>query len=118
MKFLVDANLPPGLAAWLQERNHEAIHVNDQIGLASGYHDILKRGFPCPENERTILAELHSPNVPDFLYGGCGDVPFPRLRTCARCIRNSPRQRNRVCFRACSQDGKNEAVRLDQSSMQ
>lgn len=34
MKSLVDANLPPGLAAWLQERNYEAIHVNDQIGLA------------------------------------------------------------------------------------
>jgi predicted nuclease of predicted toxin-antitoxin system len=34
MKFLVDANLPPGLAAWLRERNHEAIHVNDQLGLA------------------------------------------------------------------------------------
>jgi len=34
MKFLVDANLPPGLAAWLRERNHDAIHVNDQLGLA------------------------------------------------------------------------------------
>lgn len=34
MKFLVDANLPPGLAAWLHERNHEAIHVNDQLDLA------------------------------------------------------------------------------------
>lgn len=34
MKFLVDANLPPGLAAWLREHSHEAIHVNDQPGLA------------------------------------------------------------------------------------
>ncbi len=34
MKFLVDANLPPGLAIWLREHNHEAIHVNDQIDLA------------------------------------------------------------------------------------
>lgn len=33
MKFLVDANLPPGLAAWLREHDHEAIHVNDQLGL-------------------------------------------------------------------------------------
>lgn len=33
MKFLVDANLPPGLSAWLREHNHEAIHVNDQPGL-------------------------------------------------------------------------------------
>lgn len=34
MKFLVDANLPPGLAAWLREHAHEAIHVNDEPGLA------------------------------------------------------------------------------------
>jgi hypothetical protein len=43
----------------------------------SGYHDILKRGFPRPIDERTVLAELHSPNVPDFLHGGGGgEVPF------------------------------------------
>lgn len=34
MKFLPDANLPPGLAAWRREHNHEAIHTNDQPGLA------------------------------------------------------------------------------------
>jgi predicted nuclease of predicted toxin-antitoxin system len=33
MKFLVDANLPPGLTTWLREQTHEAIHVNDQPGL-------------------------------------------------------------------------------------
>jgi hypothetical protein len=43
----------------------------------SGYHDILKRGFPRPLDGRTILAELHSPNVPDFMHGGAsGEVPF------------------------------------------
>lgn len=34
MKFLVDANLPPGLASWLREHSHEAIHVYEQPGLA------------------------------------------------------------------------------------
>ncbi|MBM4125371.1 MAG: hypothetical protein FJ246_10570 [Nitrospira sp.] len=34
MKFLVDANLPPGLATWLREHTHDAIHVNDQSGLS------------------------------------------------------------------------------------
>ena len=42
MKFLVDANLPPGLAAWLREHNHEAIHVNDQPGLALDDRAIFK----------------------------------------------------------------------------
>ena len=33
MKFLIDANLPPGLAVWLREHAHESIHVNDQPRL-------------------------------------------------------------------------------------
>mgnify|MGYP000092790926 CR=1 FL=1 len=32
MKFLVDAQLPPSLARWLQEAGHEAEHVDD-VGL-------------------------------------------------------------------------------------
>ena len=27
MKFLIDAQLPPGLCGWLRERGHEAVHV-------------------------------------------------------------------------------------------
>ncbi len=42
----------------------------------SGYHDILKRGFPQPPDDRTILAELRSPHVDDFLHHGSGEVPF------------------------------------------
>jgi len=32
VKFLVDAQLPPALARWLQEAGHEAAHVED-VGL-------------------------------------------------------------------------------------
>jgi len=32
MKFLIDAQLPPSLAAWISERGHEAVAVRD-IGL-------------------------------------------------------------------------------------
>jgi len=42
----------------------------------SGYDDILRRGFPRPESERTVLAELRSPHVSDFLHHGSGFVPF------------------------------------------
>jgi len=41
-----------------------------------GYDDILKKGYPRPKHKTTILAELHSPHVPDFLHGGAGEVPF------------------------------------------
>lgn len=33
MTFLIDAQLPPGLCAWLATRGHQAVHVRD-IGLA------------------------------------------------------------------------------------
>lgn len=32
MNFLVDANLPPGLAAWLRDHGHNTGHVFDQPG--------------------------------------------------------------------------------------
>ena len=32
MKFLIDAQLPPALATWLQQAGHEAAHVRD-VGL-------------------------------------------------------------------------------------
>lgn len=38
MKFLVDAQLPPVLAGWLQQAGHEADHVED-LGLRNA-HDI------------------------------------------------------------------------------
>ena len=34
LRFLVDAQLPPALARWLEQQGHEAEHVYD-IGLAS-----------------------------------------------------------------------------------
>lgn len=32
MRFLVDAQLPPGLCRWLTERGHEAAHVAERSG--------------------------------------------------------------------------------------
>jgi predicted nuclease of predicted toxin-antitoxin system len=32
MKFLIDAQLPPALCGWLEERGHEAVHVSE-VGL-------------------------------------------------------------------------------------
>lgn len=34
MKFLVDAQLPPGLCRWLEARGHQAKHVHD-LGLGA-----------------------------------------------------------------------------------
>lgn len=42
MKFLVDAQLPPALAAWIVERGHEAQHVA-YIGMVSATDEDLWR---------------------------------------------------------------------------
>ena len=34
MKFLVDAQLPPGLCIWLEARSHEAMYVS-RVGMGS-----------------------------------------------------------------------------------
>lgn len=59
--------------------DYDGIRVNGMWyqSWQGGYDDILKRGVPRPHDERTILAELHSPHVPDFLHGGgSSEVPF------------------------------------------
>lgn len=42
----------------------------------SGYNDIIKKGYPRPSNDETIIAELYSASTEDFLHGFLGDVPF------------------------------------------
>lgn len=44
MKFLVDANLPPRLCAWLRSRHHEAEHVFDSNLLTATDTHIWERG--------------------------------------------------------------------------
>lgn len=42
----------------------------------SGYHDVIKRGYPEPSDPRTVLLELQSPQCPPVLWatGGYGWV--------------------------------------------
>ena len=41
MHFLIDAQLPPGLARWLAERGHRAEHVNE-LGLGAAPDDVIE----------------------------------------------------------------------------
>ena len=41
MRFLVDAQLPPGLARWLAERGHRSDHVND-LGLGAAPDEAIE----------------------------------------------------------------------------
>lgn len=58
--------------------DHASIRRNGMWYLhwQAGYADILKKGHPKPEDDETILAELHSPDIDDFLLGSTSRVPF------------------------------------------
>jgi len=61
MNFLVDMQLPPQLADWLNERGHDAAHVvNIGFGRATD-EDIMERAL---EEERVIItADLDFPRI-------------------------------------------------------
>lgn len=42
MKFLVDANLPPGLAAWLCDQGHDATHVCRELSSSAGDRAVME----------------------------------------------------------------------------
>ena len=41
MRFLIDAQLPPGLARWLEEKGHRSAHVNE-LGLGASPDDAIE----------------------------------------------------------------------------
>ena len=54
MKFLIDENLPPRLAAWLRERGHDALHCADCLG--AGRSDETLASFAARE-DRVIVTK-------------------------------------------------------------
>jgi predicted nuclease of predicted toxin-antitoxin system len=76
MKFLVDAQLPPGLCRWLEGRGHQADHVND-LGLGTVADTAIAERA---ENEGAILISkdedfliLRLPDRFPFLWLRCGN---------------------------------------------
>jgi predicted nuclease of predicted toxin-antitoxin system len=43
MRFLIDMNLSPELATWLNAQGHDAVHVIDAGNAASSDHEIMMR---------------------------------------------------------------------------
>jgi predicted nuclease of predicted toxin-antitoxin system len=77
MKFLVDAQLPPALCAWLRQRGHEAAHVFD-LGLAAASDEEIARHA---EDEAVALISkdedfvtLRLPDRFAFVWLRCGNA--------------------------------------------
>jgi predicted nuclease of predicted toxin-antitoxin system len=61
VKFLVDMPLSPGLAAWLRERGHDAVHA---LEMALQHAPDLEIMMRAKQEERTILtADLDYPRL-------------------------------------------------------
>lgn len=63
MKFVIDENLPPRLAAWLRERGHDVTHVSDSVGL--GVHDGRLASFAAADGRVIITkdADFQTPRA-------------------------------------------------------
>ena len=76
MNFLVDAQLPPALCLWLEERGHGGVHVTSRDGMLS---DIAVAGWA--EAEKRILISkdqdflgIRRPDRFAFLWLRCGNA--------------------------------------------
>ena len=79
MKFLVDANLPPSLAAWLRTQAHEAVHVND-LGLGQAKDRLIwahaKAEGSCivTRDEDFVLLSVSNPDGPSVVWVRIGNA--------------------------------------------
>lgn len=83
MKFLVDAQLPPGLCRWLGERGHEAVHVTEISDAPMRDWQIAE----FAEREGAVViskdddfASLRLPDRFAFLWLRCGNISNQKLR--------------------------------------
>jgi len=77
MRFLIDAQLPPGFARWFAGRGHEAIHVAEAGLLAASDDEIARRA----EVEEEVLVSkdedfvvLRLPDRFALLWLRCGNT--------------------------------------------
>ena len=77
MKFLIDAQIPPRLCRWLEERGHEAKHVHDSgLGAAPdaeiAAHAEAEGAVLVSKDEDFLI--LRQPDRFTFLWLRCGNT--------------------------------------------
>ena len=79
MKFLVDAQLPPSLAAWLRERGYRAEHV-EEVALRDADDEAIRdyaRRHDCvlvTKDRDFVAADNSTPARPRLLWIRTGNV--------------------------------------------
>ncbi|HEX9159909.1 MAG TPA: DUF5615 family PIN-like protein [Rhizomicrobium sp.] len=83
MKVLVDAHLPPALAAWLQQLGSDAVHVHE-IALYDASDRAIReyarsRGLVLITKDRDFISGL-TPTDPAILWVRTGNISNATLR--------------------------------------
>lgn len=83
MRFLIDAQLPPALCGWFEERGFEAEHVTRRLGGQTPDVQIAA----CAASEGLVLvtkdddfAFRHPPTDDQLLWLRCGNITNQALR--------------------------------------
>ncbi len=85
MKFLIDAQLPPGLTYWLAERGHIAKHV-EEVGLRNADDsEIWSRALSdsfiiITKDEDFVERAAHSKNSPRIVWLRVGNTTNTALK--------------------------------------
>lgn len=83
MRLLVDAQLPPALCEWLQERGHEAEHVSALLGGETPDREIARH---VEEHALVLVTKdddfrlRHPPRRSRLLWLRCGNISNRGLR--------------------------------------
>lgn len=76
MKFLIDAQLPPGLCRWLEARGHEAAHVTARNGALADAEIAAwaeTEGYVLVSKDEDFLT-IRLPDRFAFLWLRCGNA--------------------------------------------
>jgi predicted nuclease of predicted toxin-antitoxin system len=82
MKFLVDAQLPPGLCRWLENRGHSAHHVSElweEPPRDFEISDYAEKESVAVISKDADFVELRLPDRFAFVWLRCGNVSNLRL---------------------------------------
>ncbi len=85
MRFLIDAQLPPGLARWLSERGHTCDHVSD-VGLGAASDERIeawardRRAAIWSKDEDFAERARRSPGL-QVVWLRCGNTTNAALQT-------------------------------------
>lgn len=102
MKFLIDENLPPALAAWLRTDGFDAIHVSERNLLGATDQAILNaalaegRIIVTRDNDFDALSQPPSaPKVMKLGIGNCRNAELrawfgPRFNKAVEALRTEP----------------------------